>query len=157
MSRLLGLSAVQVQEKVMNTWLKQLQIDSKESIAAAFTYSCSLQKEHPLEFWWKNYWQARIQDTLMASQKFMVAFEEAITTINPKTEDLQQHFSESLQLLYEQAIESFDSSFTRLVETAQSLVNEVALEKVVATLLTLSLLESRYNQHYNNALQGVSL
>lgn len=157
MSRLLGLSAVQVQEKVMNTWLKQLQIDSKESIAAAFTYSCSLQKEHPLEFWWKNYWQARIQDTLMPSQKFMVAFEEAITTINPKTEDLQQHFSESLQLLYEQAIESFDSSFTRLVETAQSLVNEVALEKVVATLLTLSLLESRYNQHYNNALQGVSL
>ena len=87
----------------------------------------------------------------------MIAFEQAVGTINPKTEDLQQHFAEQLEVLYQQALESFDSSFTRLVETAQSLVNEAALEKVVATLLTLSLLESRYNEHYNNALQGVSL
>ncbi len=157
MSRLLGLSAEQVQEKVMNTWLKQLKIDSKEDVAAAFSYQISLEKQHPLSEWWKNYWQARMQDTLVASQRFMIAFEKSVGTINPKTEDLQQHFAEQLEVLYQQALESLDSSFTRLVETAQCLVSETALEKVIATLLTLSLLESRYNQHYNNALQGASL
>jgi hypothetical protein len=86
----------------------------------------------------------------------LIAFEKSLVAVNPQTEDLQKHFTAHLALPYKQALANFDSSFTRLIDTAQLLVNETAPEKAVATLLTLSLLESRYTEHYHYAQRGIS-
>lgn len=154
MSRLMGLNETQMRQQVTAKWLKQVEANSLEEIAIVFKFSVMLPKEHPLANWWQQYWHAKMIEILAASQAFLMAFEKALNTLKPQTTDLQQHFSAYLAPLYQQAVDAFDSSFTCLVDTAQALSKETATEKVLATLLTLSLLEGRYTEHYHKAKQG---
>jgi hypothetical protein len=156
MYRLLGLTEAEIHKRVKEVWLRQVESQNIERITLSFKVYTSLPSEHPLADWWKNYLQSKINELLKPSQDFFIAFEKALSTIKPQTEDLQQHFAERLALPYKEALACFDSSFTRLVDTAQSLSKEIAPEKAIATLLTLSLLESRYTEHYHLAQQGVS-
>ncbi len=157
MYRLLGLNAAEIQKRIKDVWLRQIGEQSFESISVAFKLHISLPSEHPLADWWKSYLQAKLNELLKPSQDFLIAFEKSLVAVNPQTEDLQKHFTAHLALPYKQALANFDSSFTRLIDTAQLLVNETAPEKAVATLLTLSLLESRYTEHYHYAQQGISV
>ena len=156
MYRLLGLTEAEIHKRVKEVWLRQVESQNIERITLSFKVYTSLPSEHPLADWWKNYLKLKINELLKPSQDFFIAFEKALSTIKPQTEDLQQHFAERLALPYKEALACFDSSFTRLVDTAQSLSKEIAQEKAIATLLTLSLLESRYTEHYHLAQQGVS-
>lgn len=145
MYRLMGLGTEAIRDKVMSTWLRQLESDR----AQLSDWSTPMLPEgHPLQDWWRGYWQAELEQVLEPVRTFFKAALHAIAQLNPETADLQQHMQSRLAKPYQQALSALDSSFIRLVRTAKALDEEPATEKRIATLFTLSLLQARYEDYY---------
>ncbi len=104
--------------------------------------------------WAKDYWHQRWRDTVGPTLAFVAHVRIAIGNITADTEDLQAVLTAELQPLHEQAIAALDSSFARLIAVAQTALISLEVERQVATLLTLSLLEARYHDHYQRAQES---
>jgi hypothetical protein len=145
MYRLVGLDHAALRKKVATAWFKQLGCDpielSQWSVPA-------LPEPHPLSDWWSRYWQRQLERTLEPVQAFFDSTREAIDRLTPDVEDLQAYLLSQLDRPHARALSALDGSFGCLVHTAQDLLDEPAAEKLVATLLTLSLLQSRYEDYY---------
>lgn len=146
MYRLLGLSKTALCDKVMTTWLRQLDSDWAQLNDWS---GPTLAESHPLQDWWHGYWQTELEQVFKPVRIFFKAAMHAIAQLNPETEDLQRHLQSELAKPYRQALSALDGSFVRLVRTAKALCTETATEKLIATLLTLSLLQARYEDYYS--------
>lgn len=144
MHRLLGLDATAIQDRLMGLWLRQLHCSDRQDLATRLTIPAPLADEHPLSDWWNQYWQTNLEQALAPTRQFFALAEQAFSAVQPDTPDLREHLATRLNGAHHTALRALDSSFTRLVETAQSLTKESQLERAVATLLRLSLLETRY-------------
>lgn len=154
MYRLLGLGKAALCDKVMTTWLRQLESDR----AQLNDWSTpTLPEDHPLQDWWRGYWQAELEKVLEPVHTFFKVATQAIAQLNPETADLQQHMQSRLATQYQQALSALDSSFVRLIRTAKALSQEPAAEKQIATLLTLSLLQARYEDYYEQHMTELSI
>ncbi len=146
--RLRGLDTKGMVQKVRDTWLYQLGCSATDLASFMSKAPQDLPAEHPLSAWWKHYWLANCRQALEPVKAFFKQAEQAIGDLTPKTEDLPAHFDAKLAPAYKQALAAVDNSFTALVETAQQVINEPLAEKVIATLMTLSLLQARYADDY---------
>ena len=81
-------------------------------------------------------------------QSFFDAALQAIDRLTPDIKDLKDYLLSELDRPHARAQSALDSSFSCLVQTAQELLDEPAAEKRLATLFTLSLLQSRYEDYY---------
>lgn len=154
--RLLGLSDDDCRKRLREVWLRQLGCTSpKEALTGVHSQKPWL-SQHPLNDWWTGYWLHNMNEIVGKVSMLFYQFEVALTAYHAGVDNLQQHFASRLEEYLRQAFESLDSSFTRLVQTAQTLCDEPAQEKVLATVLTLSLLEGRYREHYETAKAGLS-
>ena len=154
MHRLLGLDAAAIQARLLETWRRQLQCPDLEHLEARLATPAPLEDEHPLSLWWNHYWQDNLEQALAPTRRFFALADRALGEIQPDTPDLSAHLSVRLSEAHREAIQALDSSFTCLVETAKTLAEESHLERAVATLLSLSLLEARYADHYAWASRG---
>lgn len=148
MHRLLGLDASAIRARLLETWRRQMQCPDLEQLAARLAVPAPLADEHPLSLWWNHYWQAHLEQALAPTRRFFARAERALGEVQPDTPDLREHLAARLSAAHREALQALDSSFTCLVETAQTLSEESHLERAVATLLSLSLLEARYADHY---------
>ncbi len=146
MYRLMGLGKEELCEKVMSTWLRQLKADHAQLCDWSLS---TLPENHPLQEWWHGYWHAELEKVLEPVRILFQTATKAIEQLSVETTDLQQHMQSWLATPYRQALSALDSSFTRLVHTAKALCTEPSTEKLIATLLTLSLLQSRYEDYYS--------
>lgn len=154
MHRLLGLDAAAIQARLLETWRRQMQCPDLEHLAARLATPAPLEDEHPLSLWWNHYWQTNLEQALAPTRRFFALVDRALGEIQPDTPDLSAHLSARLSEAHREAVQALDSSFTCLVETAKTLAEESHLERAVATLLSLSLLEARYADHYAWASRG---
>ncbi len=151
MTRLLGLNKQEIGIKLQQQWLRQLKCSSFEQLNQMLALPETLPRQHPLSSWWRHYWRLNLENTLQPTQRFFIAAEAAIDTLTPDTTDLTAHFAKQLTTPYQHAEQALDSSFTCLVESVQTLATESQLERVIATLFKLSIIESRYADHYEKA------
>lgn len=149
MHRLLGLDTAAIHARLLATWWRQIQCRDLEQLRERLAMPEPLADDHPLSVWWKHYWQPRLEQALAPTQRFFAQAERALRQVQPGTPDLNDHLTARLSDPHREAVQALNSSFTCLVETAQTLAEDTPLEQAVATLLSLSLLEARYLDHYN--------
>ncbi|UYO73932.1 dynamin family protein [Halomonas qinghailakensis] len=157
MHRLIGLDTAAIQTRLLDIWRRQLQCHDAEFIAESLTVSRQLTNDHPLNVWWSHYWLPNLDHALAPTRRFFKQAETALVQVQPDTPDLRVHLMTQLSVQHIEAVQALDSSFTCLVEAAQTLTEGIPLDQTVATLLNLSLLEARYMDHYTLAKCSQSL
>lgn len=145
MYRLIGLDNNQIRERVQKAWLQQLHGDKAELLNWGIA---ALPDGHPLQAWWSDYWQANLKNCFQCIHAFFEAGLNSINKITDKTEDLQAQLHKELDALYNQAKNSLNNSFACLLRTIQSLITTKETEKLLATLFTISILQTRYEDYY---------
>jgi len=145
MYRLLGLKPAELREKVRKTWLRQLDCDVETLADWSIP---ALPEGHPLGQWWEHYWQLEMNRLIGPIRKFFVKAQQAIKQLTPDTADLQQYLQEHLERHHALASARLGGSFACLMRGLPALYAEPAAERRVATLLSLSLLQSRYEDYY---------
>jgi len=148
MYKLMGLDKMEMHKKVHDAWLRQLGFRDSHQLDLSID-TLLLDDKHPLVGWWNDYWLNNIEKIITPIREFFAEADKVINTLPPTTEDLQKHLSFHLDTAYTKALINSESSFILLVETAQLLEKEMLPEKVIATLLTLSLLQGRFVDYYD--------
>lgn len=145
MYRLIGMGSEERYAKLQAAWLRQigatvqdihLKLDALE-----------LPGDHPLYAWWAGYWLPQLDATLVPVRQFFASADLALRELPADTPDLQHYLRSRLAVTFATAVSQMSNGFIRLVDTTRLLAGEAAPEKVVATLLTLSLLHVR-SEHY---------
>ena len=145
MYRLIGMGSEERYAKLQAAWLRQigatvqdihLKLDALE-----------LPGDHPLHAWWTGYWVPQLDATLVPVRQFFASADLALRELPADTPDLQHYLRSRLAVTFATAVSQMSNGFIRLVDTTRLLAGEAAPEKVVATLLTLSLLHVR-SEHY---------
>ncbi len=139
MYRLIGMGDAERYAKLQAAWLRQLGADLQHD-TRLMPEGLELSLDHPLYAWWSSYWLPYLHATLAPVRHFFAMADLALRDLPTDTPDLQQYLRSRLASVYAQAMSQMGSGFIRLVDTTRALVGEAAPEKVVATLLTLSLL-----------------
>jgi len=139
MYRLIGLSDAERYAKLRSVWLRQLGLTRQDDINL-IPEGLELSPDHPLHEWWRRYWMPHLCATLAPAQHFLTTAIQAFREIPSDTPDLQHYLRTRLACFHAAAISQMSSNFARLLDITRALVGEPAPEKVVATLLTLSLL-----------------
>ncbi|WP_191632331.1 dynamin family protein [Pseudomonas fluorescens] len=145
MYRLMGLKPAELREKVLKSWLRQLACDI--ATLKNWTVPC-LATGHPLEQWWLHYWQVELEQLISPVRNFFATAQRTINRLTPDIEDLQLHLTQQLAAQHDVATATLTGSFACLVQSMPALCHEPAVENRVATLLSLSLLQSRYEDYY---------
>lgn len=145
MHRLLGYDAAQMREKVLSTWLRQLATDIQTLDEWKIP---TLAEQHPLAQWWLHYWQVELEQLIGPVRRFFQTAKHTIKRLTTDIEDLRLHLDQHLEAPYDGARSSLDASFACLLNGLPALLEEAGVEKRVATLLSLSLLQTRYEDYY---------
>lgn len=139
MYRLIGMGDAERYAKLRATWLRQLGADPQHD-TRLLPEGLELPLDHPLHAWWGSYWLPHLNATLAPARHLFELTDLALRDLPADTPDLQQYLRSRLACVHAEAMSQMGSGFVRLVDTTRALAGETAPEKVVATLLTLSLL-----------------
>ncbi|RKS28522.1 dynamin family protein [Pseudomonas sp. WPR_5_2] len=145
MYRLMGFKSAELREKVLKTWLRQLATDT--ATLKDWTVP-SLPEGHPLEQWWLHYWQVELEQLISPVRNFFANAQRTINRLTPDIEDLQQYLDQQLAAQHDVATSALTGSFACLIQSLPALCTEHGVENRIATLLSLSLLQCRYEDYY---------
>lgn len=148
MTKLSGLDATAIQERLQNTWSRQMRDTASATDQSMSQRIPLLEINHPLADWWNRYWVQNLQITLQPVTDFLDKVSIALEQVTPKTSNLQTHLSQQLDPLYQEAVQATNSSFTLVADILRNLPQDTPPEKILATLLHLSLLQMRYQDHF---------
>lgn len=155
MTRLLGLSQEEMKERLTERWLRQIQVLNMDELKELQT-SVPLCEEHPLYEWWSQYWLANLSVIDEKFNKYVEVVNKTIQTVTPNIDDLQAYLSKNISSEYLKITEDFTStSFDLLIQVIEQKMSSLSLEKFVATLLKLSVLQSRYEDHYQHQMANL--
>lgn len=151
--RLKGLNTEKSQQKLRDAWWRQLGC-TPAALDALETDPALPGADHPLSDWWQNYWLASIRTIVKPTRQFFLAMDRTLEQLNPETENINQILRNSLMPEYLNAESALQSSFVRLIDIVSDNIINLPVERQAATLLTLSMLEARYRDHYIHAQAG---
>ncbi|WP_068979520.1 MULTISPECIES: P-loop NTPase family protein [Aeromonas] len=143
--RMFGLDAAAMRRKAQDRWRQQLALTHGQSIPS-FKAVAELPAEHPLFAWWHQYFLHNLQQALQPTEVFFEQADQALLGLTPEIDNLQTYLSEHLAQPWQRAQKALDSSFTRLLEQATQL-DDVDTTTQLATMLMLSLIQTRYEDH----------
>ena len=106
-----------------------------------------LDGRHPLADYWNMYYIPYVEKIYLSTTRLLEAIPQTFNEITPNTPDLQVYLSEKLDKLYNEANDSVFSSFTQILDSLKKLPENTTTEKILATLLQLSLIQMRYQDH----------
>lgn len=151
--RLIGLDRQAAQIRLRQAWWRQVGCASAllDSLA---NLPARPPQNHPLSVWWADYWTTAVMATLTPTQTFFATMDRTLDGVDANTEGMQEIFKAALSVPHQAAVAALDSSFTRMVETAREHLTTLPAERFTATLLSLSLLEARYRDHYQQAQES---
>lgn len=150
MTRLKGLSQSEIQQRLTERWYQQLKISSAQDLALAGLY-VELPASHPLTMWWNQYWLTQIKKRYAPLADFIKTMQQTIEEIDHHVQNLQAYLSYKLNpsyLLLSDHIQH--TSFELLMSTVTDHMQHLPLDQLIATLLKLSILQSRYQDHISN-------
>jgi hypothetical protein len=145
MYRLMGRSSDERYTKLHEAWLRELGATAEDTRLKLD--GLDLPQDHPLHAWWTGYWMPQLDVTLAPVRRFFANADLAFQELPAETPDLQHYLRSRLAITFATAVSQMSNGFIRLVDTTRLLAGEAAPERVVATLLTLSLLHVR-SEHY---------
>ena len=147
MTKLSGLSTPNIRERLQEVWSRQMRNTAVELNKPLHQNIPLLDEKHPLAAWWKMYWIPNLQIALQPIEKFLSSVSSTINKLTPDTPDLHKHLRQKLDPAYFKALQSTDSSFTLIIDILEKLPKTTPPEETLATLLKLSLLQMRYQDH----------
>ena len=151
-TKLIGLNATAIQERLKNTWTRQMRDTAAASNQPLSLLVPKVNEEHPLADWWNGYWVPHLQISLRSVDDFLNAVPMAFKKINSDTLDLHSGLGRLLDVPYGQAMQAMNSSFTKIADALQSLPKETPPEQFLATLLQLGLIQMRYQDHLDGSV-----
>lgn len=154
--RLIGLNLYEIKSKIKATWYKQIEfsIDNVSQIIdkkLSSNFSINIDDEGPLYYYWKNYWNDKLSNIISSVTKFFNTAENVLNNLNEThIENLNDVVFSKLYDSYESCLMKFHNNpFIELVNVLHNLINgnhNQQKSTLVATLFTLSLLESGCNK-----------
>jgi hypothetical protein len=145
MHRMAGLRDADIRAKVHGEWRKQTGFCGLEALAGRLE-SLRLDKRHPLAPWWREFWFDQAKLMVAAARAFVGQAAQALDGIASDTEDLEGHLRARLERPYARIQAAVSSSFAGLVDAAGPLA-DAEPARALSTLLALSALQGRYEQH----------
>lgn len=151
MTRLKGLSKAEIQQRLTERWFKQLNIQNAEELSL-FHQFVNLPEHHPLSVWWNEYWLVELKKIYQPIQDFIVTMQSSIQQVDENVVDLQVYLKQQLDAIYItfSLQHPQTASFQLLLKTVKNNMQHLALDQFIATLLKLSILQSRYCDHYQH-------
>jgi hypothetical protein len=151
MHRMAGLNDEEIRAKLHKEWRRQTEWETLEVLATQLE-TIRLPADHPLALWWREVWFDQARLLFSSARTFFAQAGRAIDAVHSGTPDLEGHLRRQLEKPYARLQAAIDTSFTRLVDQAHQLAG-FEPDKAVATLLSLSAMQARYEQHYTAQLQ----
>ncbi|MDQ7074858.1 MAG: hypothetical protein Q9O24_06820 [Gammaproteobacteria bacterium] len=146
-TRLMGLSVEQKRKKIAVAWKKQAGEWQHSSEAVK---SLTLAKDHPLALWWnEHYWLRGLSLKLQKVDRLFAKMEETVAAFPEKEVELQGFFTDKMEIAYVEARRSLFSSFYWVGEALENRLKGEGQDKVVATLLSLSIIDAKYSDYRN--------
>ncbi len=144
-TRLLGLSKQERRVKTYNAWLKQIGVwqSSTENLQ-----KLQVTDDHPLALWWSSYWLTQLYSLINSVDRLVLQMDTAIQQLPIEVTDLQSYFHDRVEASYQQAVEAFQSPFYCLSVALEPMQHDNDQAKVVATLLSLSIIDVKYADYY---------
>ncbi|WP_306393752.1 hypothetical protein [Telluria beijingensis] len=153
MHRLAGASDEQMRLELHRAWRRQTGLDDLQRAAEALD-ALRLDAAHPLADWWREVWFDQAQLLFGVARAFVTQAERALDSVDVGTPDLEAHLVQRLAKPHAKLEAALGSSFARLVDVAGGLAR-LDGGQAVATLLALSTLQGRYEQHLARQLQAL--
>jgi len=147
MTKLNGLKTNAIQERLNNTWTRQMRDTAAAANKPLYLSVPKLDEKHPLAEWWNGYWVPNLQSSLRFVDDFVNVVPVALKKINSNTPNLQDCLGRQLDMPYGQAMQAVNGSFTKIADALQGLPKDVPREDFLATLLHLSVIQMRYQDH----------
>jgi len=144
-TRLLGLSNKQRREKVLRAWQKQV---GEWQPSVLKLKKLKLSEAHPLAPWWNDhYWLRNLSTVLGHIDELFSQMKRSINALPNDVPDLQTYFEENVGLAYLAAEHSLRNSFYRVGESLESIQADEDQAKMIATLLSLSVMDAKYSDY----------
>lgn len=154
--RLIGLNLDESKAKIKSTWYRQIDlslnnlsqiVDNKLNS----NFKINLKDDNPLYYYWQNYWNDKLSNIISSVTKFFNTAENVLNNLNEThIENLNDVVFSKLYDSYESCLMKFHNNpFIELVNVLHNLINgnhNQQKSTLVATLFTLSLLESGCNK-----------
>lgn len=144
-TRLLGLSREECYSKLYKAWIKQVGL---WQLSHSTLLSLRLEDDHPLADFWNNYWLEKLSSIITPIDKLALTMENAIKTFPLSTVDVDNYFYDNVEKNYIEATNTLKSSFCCVIESIDIIKHEQSQEKIVATLLSLCVLDAKYTDYY---------
>lgn len=145
-TRLLGLSRQERCSKIHGAWVRQVGVWQSSS---KIIPKLQLDDDHPLEYFWNNYWLKQLHSVTVVVDELALKMETSIKTLPLSTFNLQDYFHDHVESSYCKAISILQSSFYCVAESLESIKHDGDQAKLIATLLSVSVLDAKYNDYYN--------
>lgn len=155
MHRMAGLNDEEIRAKLQKEWRRQTECGVLDTLATQLE-AIQLPTDHPLALWWREVWFDQARLLFNTARTFFAQAGRAIDAVHSGTPDLEGQLRRQLEKPYARLQGAVDTSFARLVVQAYQL-SELEPDKAVATLLSLSAMQARYEQHYTAHLQRLRL
>ena len=88
--------------------------------------------------------------------KYIEIVENTINTVTTEVDDLQSYLSKNISPEYFNITGYFaNTSFDLVTQVVEQQMHSLSLEKFIATILKLSVLQSRYEDHYQHQMANL--
>lgn len=154
--RLIGLSLNESKAKIKSTWYRQIDL-SLNNLSQIVdkklnsNFKINVTEENPLYYYWKNYWNEKLLNIIRPTINFFKEMDNVLNNLSENNiENLNDFIFDKLYNSYEHClIQYHNNPFIELVNVLYNLISKNNQQnqnsKLVATLFTLSLLESSCN------------
>lgn len=152
MTRLRGLSEEKMRIRLTDKFLKQINYSNFEE-AIMLPKVVQLDDNHPLAEWWNNYFAKNVTLINTLYLNLIESIKSTISNINTQTVDLQNYLNQSLLVKYLHVkFTLHNSSFMLCMNTIDRNMMKLPLNKFIATLLKLSLIQSRFKDFHDHSI-----
>jgi hypothetical protein len=150
--RLANLSQAEINAKLSESWLRQVQVRSFDSLLEMMISPLPVVDEHPVARWHTAWFVPKVEAVNVAFTDFAARLQKSLASIATADHFDNDLLRDQLDQSYNAATEIFHSSFTCLVEVAadlleRSLDNAIPQHQLYATLFKLSIIQARYEDY----------
>ncbi|HIW00463.1 MAG TPA: hypothetical protein H9894_04665 [Candidatus Desulfovibrio intestinipullorum] len=142
-----GLDTPGLVSRAKALWYKQLEIPKGLEAITSLVLP-TLPDEHPLAPWLEAYWYPRLRLFHEHMLAFFTLADQTLSLLTPDIDDLEAWLAESLDASRRAAGEALPASFRRMCEVIANMPENMPEMQRMATVVTLSLLEARYDDSY---------
>ncbi len=141
-----GLNTEDMVNRAKALWYKQLKVNGLDEITSIDMPT--LPEDHPLAPWLEVYWYPRIRRFHNHMLAFFTRADQTLTFLNGDIADLEAWLGKYLDSSRQAAEAATTHSFRRMCKVIADLPEDMPALQYIATVMTLSLIEARFDDAY---------